>query len=56
MGMKDFLKGIKAGAKPFEDKFKRQADAIDRVSGNLEEGIKGVKNVVDEVIDGLTSI
>jgi len=55
-GKKDFQKGMEAGAKPFEDKFKQQADAINRVSDKLEKGIEKVSGVVHEVVDGLTSI
>jgi WD40 repeat protein len=56
MGRKDFQKGMEAGAKPFEKKFKRQAEAIDRVSNKIEAGIKKIDGVVEEVIDGLSSI
>jgi hypothetical protein len=56
MGRKDFQKGMEAGAKPFEDKFKQQAKAINRVSDKLEAGIKKIDGVVEEVIDGLSSI
>jgi hypothetical protein len=56
MSSKDFSKGMEAGAKPFEEKFKKQADAINRVSDKIEEGIKGVSGVVNEVIEELTSI
>ena len=56
MGWKDFKKGVEAGAKPFEAKFKQQAEAIDRVSNKIEDGIKKIDGVVEEVIDGLSSI
>jgi len=56
MAKKDFLKGMEAGAKPFEDKFKQQANAINRVSDKLEKGIEKVSGVVNEVVDELTSI
>jgi hypothetical protein len=56
MAKKDFQKGMEAGAKPFEDKFKQQANAINRVSDKLEKGIEKVSGVVHEVVDELTSI
>jgi hypothetical protein len=56
MSNKDFIKGIEAGAKPFEEKFKQQANAINRVSDKLEKGMEKVSGVVGEVINELTSI
>ena len=56
MGRKDFQKGMEAGAKPFEDKLKQQADAINRVSDKIETGIKKIDGVVENVIDELSSI
>ena len=31
MGKKDFKRGLEAGAKPFEEKFKQVSDAVERV-------------------------
>jgi len=56
MGRKDFQKGMEAGAKPFEEKFKQQADAINRVSDRIESGINKIDGVVEVVIDELSSI
>jgi hypothetical protein len=56
MAKKDFTKGMEAGAKPFEEKFKQQANTINRVSDRLEKGMEKVSGVVNEVINELTSI
>jgi hypothetical protein len=56
MSIKDFKKGIEAGAKPFEDKFKQHAEAITRVSDKLEAGMDKVTGVVEAVIDDMSVI
>jgi hypothetical protein len=56
MANKDYKNGMEAGAKPFEEKFKQQANAISRVSDKLEKGMEKVSGVVNEVINELTSI
>ena len=54
MGRKDFQKGMVAGAKPFEEKFRRQGEAIDRVSRKLNERLDAIDEVTDAILDDLS--
>lgn len=54
MSTKDFKQGMVAGAKPFGDKLEQLADASEKAVGNIQEGIGGVKDVVDAILDDLS--
>lgn len=56
MSRKDFNKGMEAGAKPFEEKFKLQNDAIDRIGENLNTRLNEFDSINDIIINDLTSI
>jgi hypothetical protein len=56
MGKKDFKRGMEAGAKPFEDKFKQVSEAVERVGTEIKNKIGDIKETVDIVIDDLSSI
>lgn len=56
MSMKDFKKGMAAGAKPFEEKFEQHADAIKRVADKLEDGMDRVTGVMNAVIDDMSGL
>jgi hypothetical protein len=56
MSSKDFKKGIEAGAKPFEDKFKQHSEALTRVADKTETGIESVRGVMNAVIDDMTAL
>lgn len=56
MGRKDFQKGMVAGAKPFEEKFRRQGEAIDRVSRKLNERLDAIDEVTDAILDDLSAM
>ena len=49
MGKKDFKKGMEAGAKPFEDKFKKQEEAINRVGGEINKKMDNINSKVDSL-------
>lgn len=55
MSRKDFNKGMEAGAKPFEEKFKMQEEAIERVEKNLNERLDNFDTINDFIIDDLAS-
>jgi hypothetical protein len=56
MSMKDFTKGMAAGAKPFEEKFEQHADAIKCVADKLEDGMDRVIGVMNAVIDDMSGL
>lgn len=56
MSSEDFNKGMEAGAKPFEEKFRLQNEAIDRVSKNINSRLDGIDSINDVIIDDLTSM
>lgn len=56
MSGKDFNEGMKAGSQPFEEKFKLQNEAIDRLGKNLNSRLDDFDNINDAIIDDLSSI
>lgn len=56
MSKKDFRNGMEAGAKPFEEKFKRQADAIGRVADQVGEKLDDIKGIQDVILSDLSSM
>jgi hypothetical protein len=56
MSSKDFKKGMEAGAKPFEDKFKQHSEALTRVSNKVETGIESVRGVMNALTDDMTAL
>lgn len=54
MSTKDFKQGMVAGAKPFGDKLEQLAGASERGVRDIQEGIGGVKDVVDAILDDLS--
>lgn len=55
MSKKNFQSGIEAGAKPFEEKFKLQAESIEKNTKKISRKLDEFGNILDDVIDGLTS-
>ena len=51
MGNKSFTAGMEAGAKPFEEKFKKQADAFDTTADRLDSKLDDIKGVTDTLVD-----
>lgn len=43
MGNKSFEAGVQAGAKPFDEKFQKQANAFDRTVDRLDGKLDDVK-------------
>lgn len=56
MGNKDFKKGMQAGAKPFEEKFKKTADQIDGLGKKINSKLDAFDETFDTIIDDLNSI
>lgn len=56
MARKDFNKGMEAGAKPFEEKFKKQEQAFKNSTSEINRKIDGINDVTDEIIKDLNSI
>ncbi|WKY44871.1 hypothetical protein Q5O14_01895 [Eubacteriaceae bacterium ES2] len=56
MANKDFEKGIEAGARPFENKFRQMTDSLDGISKNLDHKFDRVNDTFDVIIDDLNSI
>ena len=56
MSKKDFKRGMEAGAKPFEEKFKQVSEAVERVGEGLNQKLDNIKGTMNTVIDDLSSI
>lgn len=55
MSTKDFKEGMVAGAKPFGDKLDQLANASERSVSDIKEGLDGVSQVVNVVLDDLSA-
>lgn len=55
MPRKSFEAGMEAGAKPFEEKFKKQADAIEKVGNRIDSRLDEISNVMDVMIEDLSA-
>ena len=55
MPRKSFEAGMEAGAKPFEEKFKKQADAIEKVGARIDSRLDEISSVMDVMIDDLSA-
>ena len=51
MSRKSFEAGMEAGAKPFEEKFQKQADAFDKTADRLDGKLDDIKSVTDTLVD-----
>lgn len=54
MSAKDFKQGMVAGAKPFGDKLDQLADVSESAVSSIQEGLDGVTEVVNVVLDDLS--
>lgn len=55
MPRKSFEAGMEAGAKPFEEKFRKQADAIEKVGSRIDSRLDEISNVMDVMIEDLSA-
>lgn len=55
MPRKSFEAGMEAGAKPFEEKFQKQADAIERVGSRIDSRLDEISSVIDVMIEDLSA-
>lgn len=55
MASKDYKEGMVAGAKPFDDKLDQLANVSESAVSNLKEGLDGVTEVVNVVLDDLSA-
>lgn len=55
MPRKSFEAGMEDGAKPFEEKFKKQADAIEKVGARLDSRLDEISGVMDVMMDDLSA-
>lgn len=53
MPRKSFEAGMEAGAKPFEEKFRKQADAIEKVGAHMDSRLDEISGVMDVMIEDL---
>lgn len=51
MSNKSFEAGMIAGAKPFEEKFQKQANAFDKTADRLDGKLDDIKGVTDTLVD-----
>lgn len=51
MSKKSFEAGLEAGAKPFEEKFSKQATAFEKTADRLDEKLDSIKDGVDVLMD-----
>lgn len=56
MGSKTFERGMEAGAKPFEEKFRKQAEKVEEIGKKLESGLDGIAAVNDVMISELSAM
>lgn len=56
MAIRDFNKGMEAGAKPFEEKFKKQSQDFEKVAQNINQKLDDINFTNDSIIDDLNSI
>lgn len=56
MGKKDFVKGMEAGAKPFEQKFKELSESTEKVGEKINSRLDGLGDIMDTVIDDLSDM
>lgn len=55
MPRKSFEAGMVAGAKPFEEKFRMQADAFEKVGARLDSRLDEISGVMDVMMDDLSA-
>lgn len=55
MARKDFTAGMEAGAKPFEQKFKAQADAVDRLGKRINAKLEDISDIQEEILSDLSA-
>lgn len=55
MPRKSFEAGMEAGAKPFEEKFQKQADAIEKVGSRIDKRLDDISGIMDVVLDDLSA-
>lgn len=55
MARKDYKAGMEAGAKPFEEKFQKQADAVERVGARIESRLNDISAVQDVILKDLSA-
>lgn len=56
MSIKDFKRGMEAGAKPFNDKFNQVSEAVNKVGDQINKKMDSFNGVMDVIIDDLNSI
>lgn len=56
MAKKEFLRGMEAGAKPFEDKFRQVEQAVNTVHKKVNERLEGVRDAVNIMADDLSAM
>lgn len=56
MGRKDFNKGMEAGARPFEEKFRHMGQEFKDFSGKMEEDVDDIKRTNEAILDEMDSM
>ncbi len=56
MGKKDFIRGMEAGAKPFEQKFRELSESTEKVGEKISRKLDGLGDIMDTVIDDLSDM
>lgn len=56
MGRKDFNKGMEAGAKPFEGKFRQMGKQFQEFSNKIEQDLDRIKDTNDAILDEMDSM
>lgn len=56
MSRKDFSKGMEAGARPFEEKFRKQSEEFKKTAKDINKKLDDIDDVTDNIIDDLNSI
>ena len=51
MSRKDFNKGMEAGARPFEDKFRRMGKEFQEFAGKVEEDVSRIRETNEAILD-----
>ncbi len=56
MGRKDFNKGMEAGARPFEDKFRQMGNQFHEFSDKMEQDMDRIKDTNEAILDEMDSM
>ena len=52
---KAYKEGMAAGAAPFEEKFNKQAEAVEKISKNINSKLDGLNGIMDVVLDEMSA-